>query len=218
VAGILAVRVGKENSRLYGQMRKRGTPVVLLDRRSASKSQCSVSVDDIAGGQLAGEHLCGLDHKRLALVNGPSEWSQCADRRTGFLAAVEAAGAELIEDADIEVEKMTIGAGESAVRQILAHKDRPSAIFCTNDLLALGVEHALIAAGYRVPEDFAIVGYDDVAFATMAFVPLTSVRQPAYEMGRRGAMQLLSEAAGEAHKHERVVFTPELVVRASTSG
>jgi LacI family transcriptional regulator len=216
VAGILATRVGKGNSRIYSQMRKRGMPVVLLDRQSASKNQCSVSVDDVAGGRLAGEHLCGLGHQRLALVNGPRDWNQCADRRSGFLAAVEEAGASLLADADIEAEKMTIGAGEAAAQEILAATDRPSAIFCTNDLLALGVEHALIAAGFRVPEDFAIVGYDDVAFATMAFVPLTSVRQPANELGKRGAQQLLSEAGDPRHKHEQIVFVPELVVRAST--
>ncbi|MBS1888606.1 MAG: LacI family DNA-binding transcriptional regulator [Actinobacteria bacterium] len=216
VAGILATRVGKGNSRVYSQMRKRGMPVVLLDRRSASRNQCSVSVDDVAGGRLAGEHLCGLGHDRLALVNGPRDWSQCADRRSGFLTATDGAGARLLADADIEVEKMTIGAGEAAAHHILAAAKRPTAIFCANDLLALGVEHALIAAGHRVPEDFAIVGYDDVAFATMAFVPLTSVRQPAFELGQRGAQQLLGEATDEAHKHEQVVFEPELVIRAST--
>jgi LacI family transcriptional regulator len=216
VAGILATKVGKGNSRVYSQIRKRGTPVVLLDRRSASKNQCSVSVDNVAGGRLAGEHLRGLGHKRLALVNGPREWSQCADRRKGFLAALEATGAKLPADTDIEVEKMTIAAGEEAAAKILAAKVRPSGIFCANDLLALGVEHALIAAGSRVPEDFAIVGYDDVAFATMAFVPLTSVRQPAYTLGRRAAQQLLSEAGGEKHRHEQVVLEPELVARAST--
>jgi LacI family transcriptional regulator len=216
VAGIVATSMGKGNSRVYGQMRKRGLPVVLLDRRSASKNQCSVSVDDVAGGRMAGEHLCGLGHKRLALVNGPREWSQCADRRAGFLAATEEAGAELLAGSDIEAEKMTIGAGEAAAREILALDDPPTAIFCTNDLLALGVEHTLIAAGHRVPEDFAIVGYDDVAFATMAFVPITSVRQPAYELGHRAAQQLLSEAGEDDHKHEQVVFEPELVVRAST--
>jgi LacI family transcriptional regulator len=216
VAGILATRVGKGNSRVYSQIRQRGTPVVMLDRRSAIKNQCSVSVDDVAGGRLAGEHLCGLGHKRLALVNGPRDWSQCADRRKGYLAAAETAGAKLLAGADVEVEKMTIAAGEEAAAKILAAKARPSAIFCANDLLALGVEHALIAGGSRVPEDFAIVGYDDVAFATMAFVPITSVRQPAYELGHRAAQQLLSEAGDEKHNHEQVVFEPELVVRAST--
>ncbi|WP_320669012.1 LacI family DNA-binding transcriptional regulator [Patulibacter defluvii] len=216
VAGILATRVGKGNSRVYGRMRKSGMPVVMLDRRAATKDQCSVSVDDVAGGRLAGEHLCELGHRRLALVNGPHDWSQCADRRKGFVAAAEAAGAELLDAADVEVEQMTIEAGEQAAREILAADEKPTGIFCANDLLALGVEHALIAAGHRVPEDFAIVGYDDVAFATMAFVPLTSVRQPAYELGRRAAEQLLNEADDQQHRHERVVFEPELVVRAST--
>ena len=216
VAGILATRVGKGNSRVYSQMRKRGTPVVMLDRHIASREQCSVSVDDVVGGRLAGTHLCELGHKRLALVNGPRDWSQCADRRQGFLESLEQTGAKLTRGADLEVEKMTIEAGEEMARKILSARSRPTAIFCTNDLLALGVEHALIAAGFKVPEDFAIVGYDDVAFATMAFVPITSVRQPAYELGHRAALQLLSEAGDEGHRHEQVVFEPELVVRAST--
>jgi LacI family transcriptional regulator len=216
VAGILATRVSKGDSQVYSRMRKNGMPVVMLDRRSARRDQCSASVDDVAGGRLAGEHLCELGHRRLALVNGPQAWSQCADRRKGFLAAADAAGAELLAGADVEVRQMTIEAGEEAAREILASKDQPTGIFCTNDLLALGVEHALIAAGHRVPDDFAIVGYDDVAFATMAFVPLTSVRQPAYELGRQAALQLLNEANDDAHQHERVVFEPELVVRAST--
>jgi LacI family transcriptional regulator len=218
VAGILATRVGKGNSRVYSQMRKRGTPVVMLDRHIASREQCSVSVDDVVGGRLAGTHLCGLGHKRLALVNGPRDWSQCADRREGFLDALGESGGKIARGADLEVEKMTIDAGEEMAAKILAAKNRPTAIFCTNDLLALGVEHALIAAGHKVPDDFAIVGYDDVAFATMAFVPITSVRQPAYELGHRAALQLLGEAGEEPHKHEQVVFEPELVVRASTGG
>lgn len=218
VAGILATGVSKGNSRVYGRMRKNGMPIVVLDRRSARRDQCSVSVDDVAGGRLVGEHLCELGHRRLALVNGPRAWSQCADRREGFLAAADAAGAHLLAGADIEVEQMTISAGEAAAKEILAGTDRPTGIFCTNDLLALGVEHVLIGAGCRVPEEFAIVGYDDVAFATMAFVPLTSVRQPAYELGRQAATHLLNEASDTAHKHERIVFEPELIVRASTGG
>jgi LacI family transcriptional regulator, galactose operon repressor len=216
VAGVLATRITPRAAPLYNQMRKRGTPVVLLDGRSARRDQCSVAVDDVAGGKLAANHLIELGHRRIGLVNGPREWGQCADRRVGFLQALEEQGRRLATADDIELDSMTIVAGEGAAKQLLASKRRPSAIFCGNDLLALGVEHALIAAGYDVPGDFAIVGYDDVAFATMAFAPLTSIRQPAYELGLQGARLLLDEAAGGRHRHKRIVFNPELVVREST--
>lgn len=89
-------------------------------------------------------------------------------------------------------------------------------MFCANDLLALGVLQAMYAAGVRVPEDIAIVGYDDIEFASAATVPLTSVRQPAVTMGAMAAELLLEEtepASGEPHRHRRVVLQPELVVR-----
>jgi LacI family transcriptional regulator len=218
VAGILAAGVGRGSSRLYRDMRKRGMPIVLLDRRGASRNQCSVSVDDVAGGRLAAAHLLELGHKRIGLVNGPREWDQCADRRDGFLAQLDEARLGLPAAFDIEMEAMTIAAGEAAARKLLERKRRPSAIFCANDLLALGAEHALLAAGCAVPGEFAVVGYDDVAFATMAFVPVTSIRQPAFELGHRGATLLLEEAGGGPHRHQQVIFEPELVVRQSTVG
>jgi LacI family transcriptional regulator len=198
-------------------MRKRGTPVVLLDGCGSGEEQCSVAVDDVAGGELAAAHLTALGHTRVGLVNGPLEWSQCSDRRAGFLQELERAGLTLRPADDIEMEAMTIIAGEAAVGRLLSQKRRPSAIFCANDLLALGAEHALLSAGCRVPGDLAVVGYDDVAFADMAFVPLTSIRQPAFELGRQAARLLLEEASGKPHHHRQIVFTPELIVRDSTS-
>jgi LacI family transcriptional regulator len=218
VAGVLITPAGRRASKLQQQLRDRGTPVVLLDRRSPHRGHCSVAVDDVRGGQLAASHLVGLGHTRIGLINGPREISQCADRRAGFISALERASLKLVASNDIEMEALTIGAGQLAARQLLARQKPPTAVFCGNDLMALGVERAVIAAGLRIPDDIAIVGYDDVAFAQLAFVPLTSVRQPAYDLGYRAAELLLEEALGEQHAHQQVLFTPELVARASTLG
>lgn len=216
VAGVLITPAGRQASKLHQQIRTRGTPLVLLDRRSARRDCCSVAVDDVKGGELAGEHLASIGHTEIALINGPEEISQCVDRRLGFLAALERRSLKLAEACDIEVPELTIAAGVSAAEALLARRNLPTAVFCANDLLALGAERALIAAGLRVPDDIAIVGYDDVAFAGLAFVPLTSVRQPAYELGYRAAQLLLDEASRQSHLHQHVLFTPELVVRQST--
>jgi LacI family transcriptional regulator len=90
-------------------------------------------------------------------------------------------------------------------------------VFCANDMLALGLLRGLSQAGVSVPGDLAVVGYDDIEFAADAAVPLTSVRQPKYQLGRAAAELLLDEADRPAeHEHRRIVFTPELVVRASS--
>jgi LacI family transcriptional regulator len=94
--------------------------------------------------------------------------------------------------------------------------ERPTAAFCANDLLALGLLQAMTRFGLSVPGDLAVVGYDDIEFAEAAAVPLTSVRQPRELLGRTAARLLLEEASGELHTHQQVRFSPELVVRAST--
>ncbi|MFI5084026.1 MAG: substrate-binding domain-containing protein, partial [Streptosporangiales bacterium] len=94
---------------------------------------------------------------------------------------------------------------------------RPTAVFCANDLLALGVLQEMTARRIRVPDGISIVGYDDIDFAAAAAVPLSSVRQPRHQLGRTAAQLLLEEALGEAsHQHRQVVFEPELVIRQSS--
>jgi DNA-binding LacI/PurR family transcriptional regulator len=95
---------------------------------------------------------------------------------------------------------------------------RPTAVLCANDLLAMGLLHEALQLGLRVPEDLAIVGYDDIEFAAAAAVPLTSVRQPRHKLGLTAGRLLLEEVVGDSdHDHQQVQFAPELVVRASTS-
>jgi LacI family transcriptional regulator len=218
VAGVLITPAARRASTLHQQLRERGTPVVLLDRRSTRRDRCSVAVDDVTGGRLAGEHLIGLGHRSIALINGPREIIQCADRRSGFASALEGASLRLAASYDMEMDALTITAGERAATKLLNSRKPPTAMFCANDLMALGAERAAVGAGLRIPKDLSILGYDDVSFAALAYVPLTSVRQPAYDLGRRAAQLLLEEASGMPHDHEQVLFTPELVVRESTAG
>ncbi|GAA5023613.1 hypothetical protein GCM10025734_80840 [Kitasatospora paranensis] len=118
----------------------------------------------------------------------------------------------------VETERLDIAAGRDAGQRLLGLGHRPTAVFCANDLLALGVLQSLFAVGVRVPEDIALVGYDDIEFAGAAAIPITSVRQPAYQIGRTSAELLIAETVEEpdTHEHQRIVFQPELVVRAST--
>jgi LacI family transcriptional regulator len=199
------------------RLRARGIPAVLIDRADESGEFSSVTVDDVAGGRLAAEHVLALGRRRVAFVGGPGTLRQVADRLDGVRRAVDA-----VADAHLEViavDATTVPEGRRAGVGIAgrAPSDRPDAILAANDLLAVGVLHALVMhGGVRVPDDVAVVGYDDIDFAATAIVPLTSVRQPSVEIGATGVDLLLEQAADPALAPRQVVFAPELVVRAST--
>jgi len=216
VRGILITPVHGRAPELR-RIRDRGTPVVLLDR-PGSAGQCSVAVDDRRGGEIAVSHLLGLGHRSIALVNGPVAIRQCADRRRGAYRAVEKAGLDPAAVlTEVTVPAMNAQAGSAAAGELLGGGRKPTAVFCTNDMLALGLLRRLSLAGVTVPGDLAVVGYDDIEFAADAAVPLTSVRQPKYQLGWAAAELLLDEAdRPDEHEHRRFVFKPELVARASS--
>ena len=198
--------------------RRHSIPFVIADRVVPSEQACSVSVDDVAGGMLAVRHLIAGGHRHIAYVSGPKHLPQCRDRHTGALAA--AAEANLPPESVILIENdgLDVSTGRDAGARLLGRPQRPTAVFCTNDLLALGVLQAMYAAGVRVPDDVSIVGYDDIEFAAAAAVPLTSVRQPAFRIGQVAAELLIEETGDDAanHSHQKIVFQPELVVRSSS--
>lgn len=216
VAGLLISPAGDDLGRL-ARLRDGGTAVVLVDRRADEEHFASVSVDDVAGGHLAVSHLVETGRSRIAFVGGPAGLRQVADRLAGARTAASAAGAELevLPTSSLSVlEGRRIG--EELQRRPAA--DRPDAVFAANDLVAVGLEQAFIMRGsVTVPDEIAIVGYDDIAFAEAAVVPLTSIRQPAQEMGRRAIELLVAQVEdGQDIELEHVEFTPELVVRQST--
>jgi LacI family transcriptional regulator len=219
VLGVLITPVARDSSYLR-RLGARGIRVVLLDRPSVSKELCSVAVDDVLGGELAARHLLAQGHTRLGFVNGPVAIRQCADRRRGVRRAVKAAGLDPAR-AVVELTRPALNAreGEASVEALLAARPRPTAVFCANDLLALGVLRGLVRRGMSVPDDLALVGYDDIEFAAMLSTPLTSVRQPTYRLGQAAAELLLAEAQEpDGHRHAQTMFRPELVVRESSGG
>jgi LacI family transcriptional regulator len=218
VQGVLITPVVGAGSRLI-RLQRRGTPVVLVDSRSPSRGHCSVAVDDVLGGDLAVSHLLHAGHERIAYACGPRAIRQVADRLEGAGHALERAGHAAAGLHVIEGGSLNVATGQKAGAEIAAlpAADRPTAVFCANDLIALGVLQEMTRHRIRVPEDIAIVGYDDIDFAAAAAVPLTSVRQPRQQLGRTAARMLLAEAASdEAHQHQQVIFEPELIVRQST--
>ena len=215
VAGVLITPVAGDGARL-ARLQRRGTAVVLVDSRSPSRGYCSVAVDDVLGGDLAVSHLLAAGHERIAYIGGPSAIRPVADRYEGALRALGRAGQEELRW--IDAGSLNVAGGQKAGAEIAVMRpaDRPTAVFCANDLIALGVLQEMTRNRIRVPEDISIVGYDDIDFAAAAAVPLTSIRQPRLELGRTAARLLLEETGNETHQHHQVIFEPGLIVRHST--
>lgn len=212
VRGVLISPVDEITGRLE-QMRLRGTPSVLVDRMAATPGFSSVSVDDVFGGRTAVQHLLDGGRRRILFVGGPLDLEQVRDRLEGAREAVASVPGATIEV--LPVGALTVRHGVDAGREILAMAEPPDAVFAANDLVALGVLQALVLGRLSVPDDIALVGYDDIEFAASAGVPITSVRQPRDRMGAIAVDLLLAEIEGETER-SRVVLQPELVERESS--
>ncbi|ASN53708.1 LacI family DNA-binding transcriptional regulator [Sinomonas sp. R1AF57] len=217
VRGVLITPQSADRARI-DTLRSRGIPVILVDEHASSSLYCSLAVDDIEGGRLAVEHLLSTGRRRIAFVGGPDSLHQVRDRRTGARRAVQGVPGASLED--FASEALTVLEGRRIGEQIadLPQDRRPDAVFAANDLVAIGLLQAFaFHRRIRVPEDIALIGYDDIDFATSAIVPLSSIRQPARLIGRTAVELLEDESTDPEHRHRHVSFQPELVVRDSTA-
>lgn len=214
--GIIIYPLSDVTSRLE-TLDARGIRSVVVGAPHPSRVVGFVPFDDAGGGRLAGEHLLSIGRRRLTFIGNPRKVSQSAERLAGFTEAT--AGR-----AEVRTQRspgLTIGAGMAAAEAILAAPahERPDAIFAANDMLAIGALTVLLRAGLSVPGDVAIVGFDDVEQAGQTVVPLTSIRQPGYEIGRAAASALLHRLDHPAAPAPPITpFSATLVARASTLG
>lgn len=171
-----------------------------------------VDVDNVAGSRLAADHLVSLGRRRIAHIAGPSTMPAGIDRARGFRAALEDAG---LTPGPIVEGDFTMRGGAEAMRAALAQDPQMDAVFIASDLMAAGAMSVLRAAGVRVPEDVAVVGYDDSDAATSSEVPLTTVRQPSEAMGAAMVDILLGVLRGEEDHPRMTILPTELILRAS---
>ena len=215
VRGLIVASFAPIEDRLRA-VRERGTANVLLGQPALGAEQPSISIDEREGGRLATAHLLELGRRRIAFVGGPLSISQVARRLQGAGDAVRAVPGATLEMIDLE--ERTIAGGRRIGRDLVARaaRDRPEGIFAVNDMVALGILQAFINAGVRVPDDVALVGYDDIDYAESSIVPLTSIRTPHEEFGRAAVDLLVEHADTGAVRHDSL--PPRLVVRESTLG
>lgn len=189
-------------------------PFILINR-SNSDYLC-VRGDDEAGGYMAVEHLLDQGHRRVGMISGPLTVSTAIYRRQGYVRALESRGVA-VDERYMVGSSFQAKDGYLAARELLSMQDRPTAIFAVNDSVAIGAMSAAREAGLRVPDDLAVVGYNDSEVASLLPTPLSSVRIPLAPMGKKGVEILTSMVDGTSQQpQEDVLFTPELIVRQSS--
>jgi LacI family transcriptional regulator len=189
-------------------------PYVFVHRLFSGTYGNSVLVDERYGAHLAIEHLVGLGHKRIAFINGPHGWDASANRLVGYQEALTQLGIpydpELVEEGTWEVQS-----GYPAAKKFLALAQQPTAIFAANDLMALGAIYAIQDAGLRVPEDIALVGYDDREITSITRPTITTISLPCYEMGQTSAQLLLNLIENQKEMEGPVRIQGKLIIRES---
>jgi LacI family transcriptional regulator/LacI family repressor for deo operon, udp, cdd, tsx, nupC, and nupG len=202
------------------RLEKLSVPVVLINSLAQDRGQntFSVGVDNHHGGYLATDHLVQKGHRRIAYVASPSDRNDSAERMAGYRDALAEAGVGF--DPSLVVQGTArAGGGQQALSHLLSLDTWPGAAFCYNDMTAIGLIDAARAAGLSLPQDLAIVGFDDIAFAQFAHPPLTTIAQPVDRLGR-GAVQMVLDLLSDDTDPEQPVanlrIRGRLIVRASS--
>ncbi len=193
-------------------------PAVFVGRPFESADRLFYTdVDNVSAGRMATQHLLGLGRRRVAHIAGPQDMAAGIDRRTGWLEVLTEAG--LRTDASVEVD-FSVPEGERAMARLLQSHPDIDAVFAASDALAIGAMRVLRAAGKSIPDDVAVIGYDDLGLAATAIPPLTTMRNPVVEMASSAVEQLLALLESGTHSSVRddvppVVFPARLVKRLS---
>lgn len=214
VDGIIFVAAGDQSDSL-DYLRRENMPVVLIDRNLPNVQVDVVLTDHQLGGYLATRHLIGLGHQRIACIAGPSTITPSAERITGYQKALEEAGLPCDENLILRGDYHA-QSGLDVTNAILNMTPRPTAIFALNDLMALGALRAASEAGYSIPKDLAVVGYDDLELSRFTSPPLTTISQPKKEISAQAVSLLVQRLSGKSESPSRVVLPPQLIVRRST--
>ena len=213
VDGIVFVASGTDRSGVQALLQHK-IPVVALDRELKGMNCDSIIVDNRDGGRQATLHLISGNHRRIGCISGPKNLASAKDRLQGYRDALAEARLP-VEPALIQMGNFHIEGGYTAVQALLNLPNRVTAIFAANDLMAIGALRGIAARGLRVPEDVAIVGFDDIALAMYTEPPLTTVRQPIREIGKLATELIMARVNGERKEPQSRRLQTSLIVRES---
>lgn len=214
VEGLIISATSDRSKRHLSLLDKHKVPIVLVDRSLDGVQYDQVQGDNKGGAFRLVKHLTALGHKRIAMISGPLDISTSRDRLNGYCQALEEANLPYEKDLVIQTEVDQKG-GYQAATQLLQFKARPTAVFSVNNLAAVGVLQAFRESGLKVPEDMALVCFDDVEFASVICPFLTVMAQPAEAFGTIALQLLLDRISGRAVERRQVSLGAEFIVRQS---
>lgn len=213
VEGVVAIGFAEDHPMVQAVV-ARFTPAVFIDTQLSGANACWVASDNRSGARQAVTHLLGLGHRRIAFVQGIPHGDIIRDRYKGYLDALANAGVAADDSLYDEADFSKPGAYQAANR-LLSRTDL-TAVFCASDLMALGVMACVHDRGLRVPDDVAVVGFDDIAAAEHVTPPLTTVRQPGWAMGRTAVGRMLEMVDKSKNQvHEPTLLPVDLIIRGS---
>lgn len=198
----------------FDRLVEAGPPIVLTHRRSAAHKLDYIGMDNFGGSTAAVRYLASLGHQRIAFIEGPRESSAAAERLNGYRRVVAEFGLDDDENLICEGDYMLLS-GFKAAHRLLTLKDRPSAIVAANDLMACAAMDVAAQMGLVVPRDLSVVGFDDIFVSSFPQIALTTVRQPALEIGQAIGHRLLDRFARDPAEPCEIVLPSDLVVRSS---
>jgi DNA-binding LacI/PurR family transcriptional regulator len=196
-------------------MERMRVPVVLLNNQHSSEFAHSVLIENVGASLEATRHLIGLGHVRIAYLGDRFGRQSDTERNAGYRRALQEAGIQFTADLVVDGNGKPDG-GEEAMARLLTLPDRPTAVFCYNDMTALGAMRQIRVSGLKVPDDISVVGFDDLYISQYLEPPLTTVRQPMRQMGRM-AMETLLHIFDGPHSTHNLRVEGQLVVRQSTA-
>ncbi len=209
---ILGTAHTKDDSIL--KLEKNNFPYILVSRNIEELDKNCIIIDDVVGGIMATEYLIRLGHRRIAHITGPLKVRAAIDRVDGYKNALKKYHIEYKEEL-IEEGDFRIKSGYQAMKKFLDLPEPPTAIFAANDLLALGAMQAIQKMKFHIPEDFSIIGFDDIRVSSFVYPPLTTIRQPMLEMGILAVKMLLKIIEEGEFNQRRIILQPKLIIRES---
>ncbi len=213
-AGIIVVPTHPKDAKMLSPVQASGTPIVLVDREIVGFEADTVIVDNVHGAQLAVAHLVAQGYRRVAILAGPQSLTPGQARLQGYYAALADAAIEPIPEL-VKMGTFKLDSGYELTRELMESALPPDAIFASNNLMALGCLRALHEKGIRIPDEVALISFDDMPWAEDLNPPLTAITQPSYELGQQALELLLNRMKNPDASYRRVILQPQLIVRKS---
>jgi LacI family transcriptional regulator/LacI family repressor for deo operon, udp, cdd, tsx, nupC, and nupG len=216
VDGIIMLPMANKNDQLSENLNSNRIPIICVDRKFIDHTTDNVVINNIKGGKLAVSHFADLNHKKIAIITSSFEISSFQKREEGYRQTLIDYNLKIQPEFIKRVDPRSSQEAEKATHQLFKLESPPTALFLTNNLLALGALKAINKLELQIPKDISIIMFDDLPWAAAIDPPLTTVKQPGYEMGKKAADLFFNRIENPEGSITEIKMVPKLIIRSST--